>query len=224
MNPMATMLTMPTGTTTSSRYDVIWGLWNTTATTGDGLLDPWSVWNCTAASITAVTSGSDPWTTWNISLTERQQIVRITMDNGRTVPRQQENPEIAAARQRQWEADRAVALVRQRQRAEVRKAAEERAEKLLVSILSETQRAQFAAERRFTVHLPNGNRYIVKQGRHGNIVRVNENGMEVEQLCVHVAPPEVPDCDNMAAQKLMLEHSEPELRAIANIMQYGRNV
>ena len=88
-----------------------------------------------------------------------------------------------------------------------------------MSILSGAQQAQYRAERRFVVHLPNGNHYMIRRGRHGNIERIDENGKELENLCVHVGPHDVPDADNLAAQKLWLECDEAGLRKIANIAQ-----
>lgn len=182
------------------------------------LQEPWPAWNMSITSNTMASTSvtADPWHSWN-RVNDFTAAIELGM---RRAEAEDANPEIAAARERQRRADYEVRAVRRRQNAAKRQAADERAEKLLVSILSTSQREQYTAERRFTVHLPNGNRYMVRKGRHGNIERIDEQGKRIENLCVHVAPHEIPDCDNMAAQKLMLETNEPELRRIANISRY----
>lgn len=217
------------GWTTADRVEAItWHRWNapfgTSAATTTSVTDPWGPWN----DITTGATGADrfdtiypdeQWITWSRTATFRgvvEQGMRRTNDPelDRRLRVQEE------AHRRQRAADRRVYEVRMRQHKAKREAAEQRAEMLLMSILSTAQQAQYKAERRFTVHLPNGHSYRVKKGRHGNIERINDRGVRIENLCVHVAPPEIPDCDNMAAQKLLLEHNEPELRRIANIAQY----
>ncbi len=188
-----------------------------TAWTGSGIvsIDPWAPWNGIVVSI-AMTGTGDPWATWNVTFSPDVvgDAIRLGMERAR-------NPELDAAHRRQREADRLVYQTRLRQERAKRVAAEARAEKLLMSILSSAQQAQYQAERRFTVHLPNGHRYMVRKGRHGNIERIDETGKALENLCVHVAPHEIPDFDNMAAQKLLLESCEEELRGIANITRIG---
>lgn len=211
-------ITVPAGTTVTIN-DIAWSAWITgSSTTSTGFIDPWPIWNQTP-SVTSITI--DPWITWNDSITitgtnRFTQAIRQGVERVRAL-----NPELEAAHRRQREADQRVYETRMRQKQAERKAADERAEKLLMSILSSAQRAQYQAERRFTVHLPNGHHYMIRRGRHGNIERIDERGNRLENLCVHVAPHEIPDCDNMAAQKLMIECNEDELRKIANITQYA---
>lgn len=192
--------------------NALWTGWNNGTSTDrfdTGFADPWPIWNqTTSVSI-------NPWIAWNdVTVTTNRFTADIRMGVERL-----HNPELEAAHRRQREADQRVYETRLHQSAVKRMAANERAEKLLMSILSSAQRAQYKSERRFTVHLPNGNHYMIRQGRHGNIERIDESGKRLENLCVHVAPYDIPDADNLAAQKLMLECNEPELRKIANIVQ-----
>ena len=210
-------ITMLSNTTATAGNDpwVVWVGGTTSATTSIFIQDPWSHWNTSATTPSITITGADLWSTWNTGVHSFTEAIELGMRRAEA-----ENPEVRAARERQRQADHAVWETRRRQGAAKRQAANERAEKLLVSILSTAQREQYTKERRFTVHLPNGNRYMVRKGRHGNIERIDEQGKRIENLCVHVAPHKIPDCDNMAAQKLMLESNEPELRRIANISRY----
>lgn len=203
--------------------EIVWSGWINGGTGGTttGFIDPWPIWSheqfLTASTTTSVTP--DPWITWNDSITTGANPFTAAIRHGVEQARAA-NPELEAARRRQLEADHAVWLAQRRQNAAKRKAANDRAETLLMSILSSAQRDQYKAERRFTVHLPNGNHYMIRQGRHGNIERIDEDGKRLENLCVHVADYNIPDADNCAAQKLLLECNEPELRRIANITRY----
>lgn len=89
-----------------------------------------------------------------------------------------------------------------------RSAAKARATKLLVSHLSQTQRAEFLSNGTFRVNGPSGRRYHVVRGSYRN-VSVFENGVETASLCVHITAG-VPDEDTMLMQKLMLEDAEQE--------------
>jgi hypothetical protein len=96
--------------------------------------------------------------------------------------------------------------------------ADKKAEALLRCLLREDQRAQYERERAFEVVTSKGGgtrRYRLRKGRTGNVFLVNEHGREVESYCIH--PNEnVPDADNLIAQKLLLEADETEFLRIAN--------
>lgn len=93
------------------------------------------------------------------------------------------------------------------------------AEKLLKSLLSSDQRRQYEADRTFEVITTksgrNARRYKVTHGWAGNVFLLDENGREVERLCIH-PDAQVPVADNLVAQKLLLESDEAEFRRIAN--------
>ena len=96
------------------------------------------------------------------------------------------------------------------------KAAEAKAEQLLVALLSLSQRAELEKDRTFTViGGKTKRRYRVAAGQtHGNVKEVDENGKIVASLCCQ--PENVPTWDANLAQKLMLERCEDEFLRIAN--------
>jgi hypothetical protein len=101
-------------------------------------------------------------------------------------------------------------------RAELRRTAAERAKLLLLSVLNETQRTQFNERGFFTVVGSRGGIYEIHTGRTHNIYKVDARGRRLEEWCVHVES-DIPDYDNMVAQKLELETNEDGLRRLANV-------
>ena len=96
------------------------------------------------------------------------------------------------------------------------KAAEAKAEQLLVALLSLSQRAELEKDR--TSSLIGGKtkrrRRVAAGQTHGNGKEVDENGKIVASLCCQ--PENVPTWDANLAQKLMLERCEDEFLRIAN--------
>lgn len=92
----------------------------------------------------------------------------------------------------------------------------DRAEKLLKFVLSQEQRGDYERNGFFFVRAPSGNRYrINKNGQHGNVYLVDDNGQELVSYCIQ--PREgLPDADAHVTQKLMLETAEAEFLRIAN--------
>ncbi|GAC1530511.1 MAG: hypothetical protein NVS2B16_37430 [Chloroflexota bacterium] len=95
-------------------------------------------------------------------------------------------------------------------------AAESKAHRLLLSLLTDEQAAQYRSERAFEVRAPSGRRYRLKHGWASNIEVLNDEGRTIERLCVHPNQ-SVPYADNLLMQKLGIETSEEQLRRIANI-------
>ncbi len=195
---------MPTYRTGTSISDAEWSEWTTTSTAStwgcwvDGTTSVTSVTNCTVASSTAA------WTTW----TGEYQGDELTAE------------ESAAWEQRRVEF-REQETVRQQQAREAHeqrirnaKAGEERATKLLRDALDKKQRNRFDNHGHFFVRGPSGRLYRVDPGRVGN-VRVMDGDKIDHSLCCHVRE-NVPNHDNMLAQKVMLEHFETEFLSMAN--------
>lgn len=94
-----------------------------------------------------------------------------------------------------------------------------RAEALLLEHLSEQQNEELRARGHFHLETiaPSGERrrYRIRRGRHGNIDQVDAQGKVLKSLCVHPTMG-IPDADTMLAQKLWLQHNEPELLRVAN--------
>jgi hypothetical protein len=98
--------------------------------------------------------------------------------------------------------------------AEVRaRVADSRADKLLMSFLSDEQATQFREEARFDLKI-NGKHYRINKGRSGN-VQLIENGKPVAKYCAH--PIEwTPNGDTMLAQMMLLKTDELAFLKVAN--------
>lgn len=189
---------------------ITWKNWTTSGATTVG--DYWPIWNQTAATIT--TSATNYWPVWNEVYGNRWW--RETLRGGTLKPISAEQR--AAWREREREIEERAAKERER-----RKAAEQKAEDLLLANLSPEQVDEYKRMKRFSVHLPDGKVYRIRKGFAGNVelVKPGEGGRieRLENLCIHPAE-RIPDQDNMLAQKLLLEANEPEFRRIANITRY----
>ena len=93
------------------------------------------------------------------------------------------------------------------------RAAADRSRELLLSCLSESQRAEFERTRGFTARGASGQRYHIGFGTVANIGVLSERGELLYRLCA--GPADVPVPAVMLAQKLMLETREAEFLRIA---------
>ncbi len=115
-------------------------------------------------------------------------------------------------------------LVENRTREEARVAQEAmrvtaraRAKDLLLSCLTHEQRVMLEQAGKFRVVSNLGEVFEIVQGRQHNIFKLNAQGVRCEELCVHVAPFDIPDWDNMLAQKLCVETDVEDMCMQANI-------
>ena len=93
---------------------------------------------------------------------------------------------------------------------------DERANALLLSVLSDEQCKEFKKHGRFHVTVNSGRTYRITHGWAGNVYGLDEEGKVNESLCIH--PKErIPNADNMLAQLLWLMNDEDDFREIANI-------
>lgn len=230
--------------TTSSAFDDPWSPWNQTITiTTAGTGDPWVHWMgqiegridlimTTGTTIEFIREQGLVWSAWAHGpqiIVRRSYDERMVEDERRREREREEyrqSPEYRAEAERieaaalesaeRWEAKHA-------EEKRLREIAEDKAEHLLMSVLTPEQRDEYHRLQSFRVHTPSGNIYRVKRGRMGNLKRIelDSEGREkvVETLCVHPRI-NVPNQDTMIAQKLMLETNEDELRALANISRY----
>jgi hypothetical protein len=191
----ATVVTYPTTAAT-----VTWNLW-----TGDA----------TTASVPVITSTSQrAWVTWNGMATNCTPSVPIHHAPASAPPPETEEARVrrlaeAARRKEEW--DRREA---ERKRTEAE--AEAKATTLLAEHLDAAQRAQYAADRSFTVVAASGRRYRLRSGWAGNVDGLDERGRAFERLCIHPTVG-VPHPDNQLAQKLMLDADEERFRKVAII-------
>ncbi len=98
-----------------------------------------------------------------------------------------------------------------------RKAAADRAERLLLEYLTPEQRKTYRHYGWFVVRSQSGRRYMIwaKNALYYNVGELNDNGQAVLHFCAH-ASENVPMGDHLLVQKLMLEHHEAEFRRVAN--------
>jgi hypothetical protein len=186
---------IPNGTTSitsaSSTTSTVWDYWcdsTSTATTSNGV---WVEW-CSGTYAT-----NDPQTFRRQYLNEWQA----------PPPETEEQRAVRIARDAEAEA-------RYKAEQEKRKAAEAKAEKLLLENLSLRQRDEFRKHGHFIVH-GKTRRYRIRRGWSGNIDVVDKEGRIDHRLCAHPIE-HVPDHDNMLAQKLWLESDEDAFVRIAN--------
>ena len=92
--------------------------------------------------------------------------------------------------------------------------AQEKAEKLLLSILTKEERKEYLADKSITLESL-GKKYEIIKGRVQNIYELDENGNRSAVLCAHVDPT-IPDEDNLIAQVLALKSCPELLLSVAN--------
>ena len=96
-----------------------------------------------------------------------------------------------------------------------RDGADKRAETLLMCILNNEQKKQYAEFGYFETEI-NDKIYRIRKGHSGN-VRILKNGKEIEQYCAHPSDAYIiPEHDSMIAQYLMLRTDEKAFLAKAN--------
>lgn len=201
---------------TSSTSSLLWQDWNTSYTTTLSSVtytQVWGSWNASYQSIGSVSSGTaitdhGSWDLWNSGY------VSNVRDRAPVVPivRRQPSPEEVATRQeeeRRWQAEQAI------QEAE-RKAAKENAKKLLLSVLDDEQKKDWAKDGHFYLHV-GAHKYRIKRGRAGNVELVDPQTNEpLERYCAHPIQA-VPDEDTAVAQMMYLKFDEKRFIGLANV-------
>lgn len=182
----------------------------------------WGTWNDTGTSTT--TSASTAWVQWNQDTSATTNTVwrTWTSDTTSITPPYRMPPtvyapiapptreQIAEAVERQAETERLNAEYVAKQAA-----AKAKAEALLCAHLTEEQERAWKQNRAIFVTAKSGKRFRIREGRAGNIEELDATGKVIGGHCVHVAE-QVPDADNVLAQKLALEHHEDATLQLAN--------
>jgi hypothetical protein len=191
-----------------------YGSWTTTysiTTTSNTVT--WSNW-VGLNNGTATTISYDPWAGWVTGQTTGGLQIESTV----AVAYTSETAEARAAREERYR----VQTEQWRLESEKRKAEEAeasaRARELLLDHLTDEERAQFEAHEYFELKT-DLHTYRIRRGKTALVV--DEQGRELESLCIHpreAVPPE----DTMLGQKLLLMESEAEFRRIANITTIRR--
>lgn len=115
----------------------------------------------------------------------------------------------------QEEADRRLRLTRERQHRNAirRKRAIRKGQRLLVSLLSEAQKWEYAKAGQFTVCGADGELYVLRKG--GTVHQLGKNGVPEWSHCIHL-PYSYIDEDTLVSIKLMLETDPLNFHRIAN--------
>lgn len=192
----------------------IWLTWNTssaTTTTNKVVLniadtDVWSGWNI------QTTGGTDPtWADW-VSNPNNTRLLSSQHNQG--WPREtEEQREARVQRELQRRQEMEARRVQQTRELE---AARVEASALLDSLLSEMQRQSLEEEGWFLVIGKSGKIYRLRKGRVGNIDELDLEGNVVKTLCSHPGP-QLPNADDLVAQKLFLETDDEYVHQNANV-------
>jgi hypothetical protein len=95
--------------------------------------------------------------------------------------------------------------------------AEERADELLMSLLTPSQLMQYRAAKCFEVCTKAGRRYRLTRAISGSIKLIGPDGRATATYCAHLGGSiPIPVPDHLIAQKFMLEHHEEEFLRVAN--------
>jgi hypothetical protein len=162
----------------------------------------------TASSATITTSSSN-WYTWDMSVNYS------TVAAPRwPAPWSQAPPEVVV-RQGQLSAS----VTAREARTQARIVARERADELLLSMLSEPQRESYSLTGEFEVIGSAGGLYRIQRGNSGNVLWIEPGGQVGARLCAHPTMAEgwMPDQDVAVAQLLALMTDEPAFVRTANV-------
>jgi hypothetical protein len=92
--------------------------------------------------------------------------------------------------------------------------AEKKAEKLMLSLLSRSQKKEYAEKSQITVPISRTSEIIITKGREGNLIERNPKTGSQKRWCVHITD-QVPDFDNMAGQLLHLQTNPDAIMKLA---------
>ena len=168
----------------------------------------WTAWNQDTSATT-----STVWRTWTSDTTSITQPYRMpaTVHTPRPRPTREQ---VAEANRQQVERQAETARLNAEYAAK-QAAAKAKAEALLCAHLTEEQERAWKQNRAIFVTGQSGKRFRIREGRAGNIEELDATGTVIGGHCVHVAE-QVPDADNVLAQKLALEHHEEATLQLAN--------
>lgn len=174
-------------------------------TNGIGTATVWTSW------VASTTSVNQVWDIWASGTGTAGAATNCTL----SVAHQGRAPSPEELQEAQARMARAEAQAREREVA--RETATQRAREILLRYLSDEQRAEFPAGS-FTVCGSHSRRLyrIGVEQRAGNVEVLNERGGVDHRLCAHDRSHGTPWPDQLLAQKLYLEHHEPEFLAVAN--------
>lgn len=197
---------------------IIWPIWAGTAcvdcsesstSTASTVWHEWAVVETTATTCSSGTTYK-VWATWNPSAATTAAPHSVVTYRA---------PELTEEQKQKLAAERAAREEQRRQEEEKRKqeqkVADEKAEKLLRSCLTQRQRRMYHRTKSFCVQARDGARFRLTRGWSGNVVELDKRGRAVARYCLHPRD-RVPEPDNLLTQKLLLETDPERFRKTAN--------
>jgi len=176
----------------------IWARWydgRSDSTSTASTDDYWDMWNGGTDSTVSTATTSSCWGRWSIEVVERREQTEAEQEAERE-------------QQRRFEEER-------KRRKAQECITEKKAEVLLLSYLNPADKKIFRRHRHIDVWSQSGRRFRIKEGRQHNIYELDDRGKALREYCIHVKD-DVPNCDNVLAQKFMLECREADFLRIAN--------
>lgn len=167
-----------------------------------------------AMRITAGTSATTTINVWSSWIDDAMRAHANTyggVDITRHEVRPPTSEEIATRRRQEIEYTE-----RQRVRLAEGRQAVDRAARLLQSVLTPEQQAEWLRERHFHINVGE-RRYRIKAGRSGNVELVDKQGAPLVRYCAHPEGYDLPDGDVLVGQVLALQHREAEFLRVANV-------
>lgn len=195
--------------TSSSDGNLIWSSWNRDfgtgtcgTTTNTVSIQPWRTLDGQSGWVTS----DNVWSSWN-----RGFVPTSARVYGFPAIHRELTDEEKAVRAAEDERHRIEYEARQVEQA----AANANAKKLLLSVLNEEQKRDWAAHGHFYLHVED-RKYRIKRGRSGNVELVDPRTNEpLERFCAHPAQA-VPDEDTAVAQMMHLLYDERRFIGLAN--------
>jgi hypothetical protein len=114
-----------------------------------------------------------------------------------------------------WQPETPEQKAERRRQAHLDDLAATRAKALLLELLTEEQKAEYAEFEYFHVIGQSGKLYRIKRGSAGNVYSIGLDGNEEHKYCIH-ARDSVPHEDNMIAQYGLLRTDEEQFLSLAN--------
>lgn len=151
--------------------------------------------------------------TWVVEENTRRQQEVVRQEELRVAEEQRRREEYE--RSEEYKQRQAQLAREQAERERKRKEAQERAHRLLLSLLSPKVVEDFEKNRCIDVDGKSGYKYKIYMGRSGNVDMFDKEGKLIHELCFH---PNIscPNEDTVLVQYLMLKNDEEEVLRIAN--------
>lgn len=219
--------------------DVVWVSWHSndtytctmdTGTASDTVWTGWFVNSSTTTTTASVTCASvtcdNVWRVWlqakdtevtAYEYTYSEPYLQKVAVPARTVEQIEADRIAAEQRRAEEEVRRQWYMAKKLEEQKARAVAAEKANLLLMALLTAKQREEYAKTQILTVISKDGRRTYQIVNRGSNVYLVDDKGKRLKHYCIY-PDLEVPQDDTVAAKLLMLRHAEGDFLKIANAM------